>query len=79
MNYWQAEVMIGLTNAERQRELDALRLQNDFSTPRANWTFVTRTALKLSDWLIVTGENLRRHYEKNTPASTWADSRKFAR
>ena len=79
MNHWQAEEMIRLNQAERQRELEAIRLQNELNSSRANWTFVTRAALKLSDWLIVTGKNLRKHFEKTTPVSSWVDSRKFAR
>jgi hypothetical protein len=79
MNYWLAEKMIRLNDAERQRELEAIRLQNEVNSSRANWTFVTRAALKLSDWLIVTGKKLRQHFEKTTPASSWVDSRKFAR
>ena len=80
MNHWLAEELTWLTCAERQRELDAHRLQNDFSALRANWTFTTRAALKLSDWLISTGESLRRRYAKSSPVSSaWIDTRKFAR
>ena len=79
MNYWLAEEMIRLNCAERQRELEAIRLQNEINSSQANWTFIARVALKLSDWLIGTGKNLRRYFEKNTPVSSWMDSRKFAR
>lgn len=78
MNHWLAEELTWLTYAEQQRELGARRLQSDFSAPRANWAFTARAALKLSDWLIATGESLRSRYEKSAPVSTWAGSRKFA-
>ena len=38
MNHWQAEEMIRLNQAERQRELEAIRLQNELNSSRANWT-----------------------------------------
>jgi hypothetical protein len=79
MNHWLAEELIRLNYAERQRELEAIRLQNELNSSRTNWTFVARAALKLSDWLIVIGKNLRKRFEKATPASSWVDSRKFAR
>ena len=79
MNHWLAEELTWLTCAERQRELDARRLTDDFSVLHANWTFGARAALKLSDWLIATGESLRHRYEKTTPVSPWIDNRKFAR
>ena len=79
MNHWLVEEMIRLNDAERQRELEAIRLQHELNSSQANWTFIARVALKLSDWFIVTGKNLRQHFEKTTPASSWVDSRKFAR
>jgi hypothetical protein len=79
MNHWLAEELTRLSCAERQGELDAYRLQNDFSALRADWTFTARVALKLSDWLIVSGETLRRRYEKAAPVSPWVNTRKFAR
>jgi len=78
MNHWLAEELTRLTCAERQRELEAYRLQNDFSALRADRTFTTRLALTLSDWMIATGESLRRRYEKSAPVSAWAGNRKFA-
>jgi hypothetical protein len=79
MNYWLAEELTRLACAERQRELDAYRLQHDFSVLRTNWTFTDRAALKLGDWLIATGESLRRRYDKSASISPWVDIRKFAR
>jgi len=79
MNHWLAEELTRLTCAERQRELDAYRLQNDFNALQANWTFTARATLKLSEWLIATGETLRRRHEKSASVSPWVDIRKFAR
>jgi hypothetical protein len=79
MNHWLAEELTWLTIAERQRELEAYRLQMDFCALQINSTFTNRAALKLSDWLIGSGEALRRRYEKNTPVSAWVNIRKFAR
>lgn len=79
MNHWLAEELTRLTYAERLHELDANRLQNDFSVLRTNLNPTTRVALKLSDWLIGTGESLRRRYEKTAPASPWVNNRRLVR
>ena len=79
MNHWLDEELTRLTCAERQEELDAYRLQNDFSASRTNLTLTTRVALKLSDWMIETGESLRQHHEKAASASPRVTLRKFAR
>lgn len=79
MNHWLEEELTWLTCAERQRELDAYRKQNDFNGSQVDWTFTARIALKLSDWLIATGESLRRRHEKNSAVSYWVNVRKFAR
>lgn len=79
MNHWLAEELTWLTCDERQRELDAYRLPIDFSALQVNLTFTAHVALKLSDWLITSGETLRRHYDKNPPVSPWVQTRKFAR
>ena len=83
MNHWQIDELTRLACAERERELerelDAYRLQMDFSAPQVNLTFTNRVALKLSDWMISGGESLRRRYEKAAPVSPWVNTRKFAR
>ncbi len=79
MNHWLAEELTWLACAERQRALEALRLQTDFSVLRANRTVVARVALQLSDWLITTGESLRKRYEETAPVSPWVSNRRFAR
>jgi hypothetical protein len=79
MNPWMAEELTWLTHAERQRELEAYRLQNDFNALQVNLTYSSRVALKLSDWLIATGESLRQRHEKTMPVVPWVDVRKYAR
>jgi hypothetical protein len=79
MNHWLAEELTWLTCDERQCELDAYRLPIDFSALQVNLTFTAHVALKLSDWLIASGENLRRRHEKNTAVSYRANVRRFAR
>ena len=79
MNHWLDEELTWLTYNERQDALEAYRLQNDFSTLQFNLTFTNRAALKLSDWLIASGENLRRRYEKTAPVSPWVNKGNFAR
>ena len=79
MNYWLAEEMTRLTHSERRHKFNVHHSQDDFSVRGANWIFAPRVALKLSDWLIIAGESLRRRYDKTTPASSWVNNRKFAR
>jgi len=79
MNHWLDEELTRLICAERQKELDAYRLQNDFSASKTNLTLTTRVALKLSDWMIATGESLRRHHENAASVSPRVNIRKFAR
>lgn len=79
MNYWLAEELAWLTYTERQHELDTRRLEYVFRDVQTDWAYVGRAALKLSDWLIATGESLRRRYENTTPGSPWVDNRNFAR
>jgi hypothetical protein len=79
MNHWLDEELTWLTYAERQDALEAYRLQNDFSGMQVKLTFTNRAALKLSDWLIASGENLRRRHEKTAPVSPWANKRNYAR
>ena len=78
MNHWLDEELTRLICAERQEELEAYRLQNDFSASKTNLTLTTRVALKLSDWMIATGESLRRHHEKAASVSPRVKIRKFA-
>lgn len=79
MNHWLTEELTRLACAERQRKLDAYRLQGDFNALRVNWTLTTRVALKLSDCLIGIGESLRQRYEKSAPVSPLVENRKLAR
>jgi hypothetical protein len=79
MNHWLIEELTRLTCDDRQRKLDTDHLLNDFNALQANWTFTSRVALKLSDWLIASGETLRRRYDKNPTVSPWLETRKFAR
>ena len=79
MNHWLAEELTRHACIERQREFEAHCLQTDFVEIQGGLPFTARAALKLSDWLIVSGKNLRHHYERNTSASFWIDKRKFAR
>ena len=79
MNHWLAEELTWQTCNERVRELEAFRLQVDFGTLQIRTTFTNRVALKLSDWLIASGESLRRRYEKTTSVSYQVNVRKFAR
>jgi hypothetical protein len=76
---WMSEELAWRTHAERQRKLEADRLLVDFSALAVRLTFTSRVALKLSDWLIASGERLRRRHEKTASVSAWADIRKFAR
>ena len=70
MDHWRiGEQAFWLACAERQRELDAYRSYGEVRASRAHWTLIARAALKLSDWLVATGEGLRRHYEKAAPVS----------
>jgi len=69
MNHWLAEELMWLACAERERELKALRLVVEVEKLRTNWNIIARAGLKLSDWLITTGESLRKHYEKTAPVS----------
>ena len=68
MNHWLDEKLAWLVVAERQQKLENRRLLNTFGA-----------ILKLSDWLIATGERLRMRYEKTAPVSTWLGNGKFAR
>lgn len=79
MYHWLAEDLTWQTCKERERKLDAYRYQIAPSASRVDWTFTTRVALKLSDWLIATGETLRRRHEKGAPVSDWSANRRFAR
>jgi hypothetical protein len=79
MNHWLDEKLAWLVVAERQQKLENRRLLNTFGAMRDNWAFTTPLALKLSDWLIATGERLRMRYEKTAPVSTWLGNGKFAR
>jgi hypothetical protein len=79
MNYWLVDELTWQTCKERERELDPYRHQNDPGASQTQWTFITRFALQLSDWLIATGETLRRRYEKDASASAWSANRRFAR
>ena len=79
MNHWLAEELTRLASAERERELNALRLQNLCDTLKVNWSLTTRFALKLSDWLIATGERIQRRYEKTIQTSPWTENSTFAR
>ena len=63
------EQVFWLACTERQRELDAHRSYDEVRASRAHWTISARAALELSDWLIASGESLRRHYEKAAPVS----------
>jgi hypothetical protein len=69
MNHWLTEELMWLRCTERERELKVLHLCAEVDKLRANWTVIARAGLKLSDWLIATGEGLRRRYEKIAPAS----------
>lgn len=79
MNHWLAEELTWLACADRERGLEALRLQNQYDTLQKIGSLTTRVALKLSNLLIVTGERIQRRYEKNIQASPWIENRKFAR
>jgi len=79
MNHWLDEELAWLVCVERQRELENHRLPNLFSVVRGNWAITARFALKLSDWLIATGENLRLRYENTSHASPWVSNRRFVR
>jgi len=79
MNHWLDEELAWLVCVERQKELENYSLPNLFSVERGNWAITARFALKLSDWLIATGENLRLRYEKTSDASPWVSNRRFVR
>jgi len=79
MNHWLAEELTWQAYAERERELDVIRLQKQCDTLHVNWSLTTRVALKFSDWLIATGEKIQLRYEKAAPVSAWVENRKFAR
>ena len=79
MNHWLTEELTRQACADRERELDALRLLNQCDTLRVNWSLTTRIALIISDWLITTGEKIQIRYEKAAPVSPWVENRKFAR
>ena len=78
MDYWLTEELMWLAWAEREREIKELRLHAEVDKLQANWTIVAQVALKLSDWLIITGERIQRRYGKSIPASPWVENRKFA-
>ena len=79
MNHWLIEELIRLDCTDRTRELNTLRLQSQCKTSQVTWSLTTRVALKISDWLITTGERIQRRYENSVPVSHWAENRKFAR
>jgi hypothetical protein len=79
MNHWLAEELTWQTYDERERELKAFRSQVDFGALQVRATFTNRVALKLSDWLIASGEGLRRRHERTTSVSYPVHVRKFAR
>ena len=79
MNHWLIEELTRLACAERQSKLNSYYLLNNFSGLQADWTFTSRVALKLSDWLIGSGESLRRRYEKPARVSPWTNNRNLAR
>jgi len=69
MNHWLAEELTWLACAERKRELDALLLCAEVGELQAKWTLFARAALKLSNWLIATGESIQQRYEKTASVS----------
>jgi len=79
MNHWLAEELTRLANTEREHELKIIRLQNLCDVLNVNWPLTTRFALKLSDWLITTGERIQHRYEKTLPASPWREKSTYAR
>lgn len=79
MNHWLDEELAWSLYVERQKELENHRLPNIFNAVKDNWAITTRFALRLSDWLITTGENLRLRYEKTSPVSPWGSNRRFVR
>jgi len=79
MNYWPTEELMWLNCAEREREAKAHRLYNEVNKLRADLTIVAQVALKLSDWLITSGERLRRHYDKAATVSPFITKQNFAR
>jgi hypothetical protein len=74
MNHWLTEELTWLSYVERQGKLNIHSFQTNAHTVQAKLTFATRVALKLSDWLISTGESIRQRYEKNTAISPWVDT-----
>lgn len=79
MNHWLAEELTWLTYTERQHAQASYHSLNEFNGFGADWTLTARLVLKLSDWLIATGESLQRRYEKTAPVSPWVNNRKLAR
>ena len=79
MNHWLTEELAQQACVELERELDALRLQNQCDTLHVSWSLTTRIALTISDWLIATGEKIQLRYDKAAQVSPWVENRKFAR
>lgn len=79
MNHWLEEELTRQTFAERQRELAEDRLMVDFNALEIGLSFPNRVILRLGEWLIASGEKLRRRHEGATSVSAWVNKRNFAR
>jgi len=80
MNHWQIEIESKLHRDELENQMKAIRLEEQALRSKAHQpAWYERSLYRLANWMIATGKQLRRRYEKSDSNSRDLSSSRLMR